>query len=62
MNRTLRRFRREKLLELAYGRIVLKNCDALVRIADFESRYLHQKKLEDTPGDPLFPSGDTPGR
>lgn len=55
VNRTLRRFRRENLLELAKGRIVLKDRDALIRIADFESRYLHQKKLEDSPGDPLFP-------
>ncbi len=55
VNRTLRKFRREKLLELANGRIVLKDRDALIRIADFESRYLHQKKLEDNPADPLFP-------
>lgn len=56
VNRTLRRFRRDKLIELERGRIVLRDYEALVRIADFEGHYLHQKVLSDTLQEPLLPT------
>jgi len=54
VNRTLRRFRRAGLIEMAGGRIVLKDRAALARIADFEGRYLHQRRLVDTRREPLL--------
>lgn len=54
VNRTLRRFRREGLIGMAHGRILLKDRAALADIADFEGRYLHQKRLVETTQDQLL--------
>lgn len=54
VNRTLRRFRKEGLLELEEGRIRLLDLEALARIADFESRYLNQQRLPQTKREQLL--------
>ncbi len=49
VNRTLGRLRRERLVSIDDGRVVLRDVAALAAIADFEASYLLQRQLPPQP-------------